>query len=96
MSLPEALHESLPHKIVRLHETLTKHDIPYAFGGAIALGYHSEPRATSDIDVNIFVSPDQTAVFIEALGELFTIADTDALSAEIRDRDQAQAFWGRY
>lgn len=40
---------------VRLSEVLTRGGIPHAIGGAIAYGFHAEPRATSDIDLNLFV-----------------------------------------
>lgn len=36
-------------------DTLERHDVPYAIGGAIALGYYAPPRATVDVDVNVFV-----------------------------------------
>jgi hypothetical protein len=49
----------LPQKIIDINTKLAEHNIPYAFGGAVALSYHSEPRATSDIDINIFVSPEE-------------------------------------
>jgi hypothetical protein len=45
-------------KVVKLNEVLAERNIPYAFGGAIALNYHREPRSTLDIDINIFLSPE--------------------------------------
>lgn len=38
-------------------DALERAGLPYAIGGAIALGFYSPPRATIDVDVNIFVSP---------------------------------------
>ena len=32
---------------------------PHAFGGALALAYYAEPRATIDIDLNVFVPADR-------------------------------------
>ena len=41
--------------ILRLHETLAGDQIAHAFGGALALAWCTEePRATNDIDLNIF------------------------------------------
>lgn len=40
-----------------LADALEAARLPYAIGGAIALGYHSAPRATIDVDVNVFVDP---------------------------------------
>lgn len=38
-------------------DALEAHHLPYAIGGAIALGFYAPPRATVDVDVNVFVSP---------------------------------------
>ena len=48
---------SLPEKIVALHAALDAAPgrVAHAFGGAIALAYYAEPRATIDIDLNVFV-----------------------------------------
>jgi len=43
---------SLPEKVVAIDSALT--GLPHAFGGALALAYYAEPRATVDIDVNVF------------------------------------------
>jgi hypothetical protein len=37
-------------------DALERRNIPYAIGGAIALGFYAPPRATVDVDVNIFVA----------------------------------------
>src|SRR4029079_9320585 len=44
---------NLAERIVALDEALA--DVPHAFGGALALAYYAEPRATVDIDLNLFV-----------------------------------------
>lgn len=41
----------------RVADALDAHRLPYAVGGALALAYYAPPRATVDVDVNIFVSP---------------------------------------
>ncbi len=49
---------TLADKIVDLNAALDEASIPHAFGGALALAFHvEEPRATRDIDVNVFVEP---------------------------------------
>lgn len=45
--------------IVTVHGRLDDVGISHAFGGALALGYVAEPRGTVDIDVNVFVPPEQ-------------------------------------
>jgi len=48
---------SLPEKVIAIHECLTQMKTAHAFGGALALAYYAEPRATIDIDINLFTSP---------------------------------------
>jgi hypothetical protein len=38
----------------------------YALGGAIALGFWAEPRGTVDVDVTIFVPPQQPTAGVRA------------------------------
>jgi hypothetical protein len=49
---------SLSEKIVELARVFGASDVPFAFGGALALAYYAEPRATVDVDINVFVVPD--------------------------------------
>jgi hypothetical protein len=48
---------SFTEVVVEVHEALEAAGVGHAFGGALALAYYAEPRATVDIDVNVF-SPD--------------------------------------
>lgn len=41
--------------VVEVHDLLDAAGIEHAFGGAVALAYYADPRATSDVDVNVFV-----------------------------------------
>lgn len=40
---------------VAVHRLLQQHDLPHAFGGALALNLYAEPRMTSDVDVSVFL-----------------------------------------
>lgn len=44
-----------------LADGLKSKGIDYAIGGALALGYYATPRATVDVDINIFVPPERVA-----------------------------------
>lgn len=48
-----------PDKLIAVHAALGREQIPYAVGGAIALGFYAVPRATTDIDLNIFLPADE-------------------------------------
>ncbi len=84
---------SLPEKIVAVHERLDRASIAHAFGGALALAYYAEPRATDDIDINVFVEPAAGAVVLDALTPLGVESDLDRLAVE-RD-GQCRLWWGR-
>lgn len=67
--------------------------IAHAFGGALALAYYAEPRATDDIDVNAFVEPAAGASVLEAVAPLDVESDLDEPAV---DRDgQCRLWWGR-
>lgn len=48
---------SIVDKVVTLQHALEHGHVPHAFGGALALAYHAQPRGTIEIDVNIFLPP---------------------------------------
>lgn len=59
---------TLPERLVALHRALARRRVPHAFGGAIALAYWTEdPRATSDIDLNVFRPADDCTPALRAL-----------------------------
>jgi hypothetical protein len=60
----------LAGRIVVLHELLDSLGVPHQFGGAIALAWYRNPRATTDIDVNLTVPPEAAAPVLGALAHL--------------------------
>jgi hypothetical protein len=84
---------SLPEKVVAIDEGLAAGQIAHAFGGALALAYYAEPRATIDVDVNLFIGPDQHPAVSSALSPLGV--DTTVDAAELARDGQARIWWGR-
>jgi hypothetical protein len=83
----------LPEKIVAIDDRLRKARIPHAFGGALALAYYAEPRATIDIDLNLFVPVSGYPKVRETLDPLGV---GDDLDPEALERDgQGRLWWGR-
>jgi hypothetical protein len=83
---------SLPEKVVAIHEQLRRSKTPHAFGGALALAYYAEPRATIDIDINLFVAP---SAYTSVERELAKLGVGDGATAEIVERDgQCRLRWG--
>jgi hypothetical protein len=82
---------TLTEKLIEVDRSLDAAGIGHAFGGAIALAYCSEPRATKDIDVNLAVGPAEAARVLDALEEIARTGDEQALA----DRDgQLRVWWG--
>jgi hypothetical protein len=80
-------------KVVAVDRALADAGIPHAFGGALALGYCvRNPRATGDIDVNVFVRVDQVPRLFTALPSQMSIHE-GAVDAATRD-GQVRLHWG--
>lgn len=84
---------TLPEKVVALHEALSDSRIPHALGGALALAYYAEPRATIDIDVNVFVSSERWRDVVDALAVLGVDAGTVDETA-LQQSGQCRLWWG--
>jgi hypothetical protein len=80
---------TLPEKVLAVDRALES--VPHAFGGALALAYHAEPRATIDIDVNVFVPVGDVDRVLAPLRELGVDID-DAASAVLRN-GQVRVMW---
>jgi hypothetical protein len=82
---------SLPEKIVAIHEQLDRAKTPHAFGGALALAYYAEPRATIDIDVNVFLAPSDYPAVARTLA---SVGVENGVDPEIVRRDgQCRLHW---
>src|SRR5262249_59963228 len=85
---------SLPEKIEAIDRQLEGQRIVHAFGGALALAYYAEPRATDDIDVNVFLAPKDFARLRAALKPLgITASDEDERAAQ--REGQVRLWWDR-
>lgn len=83
---------SLPDKVLAIHQRLVEAKVAHAFGGALALAYYAEPRATIDIDLNVFVSPAAYATIEQALLPL----GVTAIDPTVAECDgQCRSWWGR-
>lgn len=48
-------------------QALNAAGIPHAVGGAISYGYHTIPRRTTDIDIDVFLPPERAQEVLRAL-----------------------------
>lgn len=71
---------------------LTSAALPHAFGGALALAFHTgEPRGTRDIDVNIFLPVSEIDVVRSAFAKRIVFSDSQV--ADALANDQVRVFW---
>lgn len=82
---------SLAERIVALDGALD--DIPHAFGGALALAYYAEPRATIDIDLNLFVGVERFPEVAERLVRIGATADDPNVATLIQRDGQGRVLW---
>lgn len=83
---------TLVDKVLAVAAALDATDIPYAFGGALALAYATEePRGTRDIDVNVFVAPDDVDTVFDALPR--DVRHTAADRRAVQRDEQVRLFW---
>jgi len=69
-------------------------DVPHAFGGALALAYYAEPRATIDIDVNVFVQPTSAATVLGPLAALGVDVTAPGVEELVQRDGQVRVMWG--
>jgi nucleotidyltransferase AbiEii toxin of type IV toxin-antitoxin system len=82
---------TLAQRILAIDAALS--EIPHAFGGALALAYYAEPRATIDIDLNVFVPAARFADVAAPLVALGAAADDPAIADLVRRDGQARIMW---
>jgi hypothetical protein len=84
---------NLAPKIVSLHEMLESDGVLHQFGGAIALAWYRNPRATTNIDVNLTVPPEAAEPVLGQLTGLgVTVTPEDR--ARIAGDGEARLDWG--
>lgn len=78
--------------LFRVHDALDSAGLSHAFGGALALAWCvPEPRATADIDLNVFVPVDELDLVLAALPEEVEI--TPRARAHLEQDGQARLWW---
>lgn len=85
---------SLADRVIGIHRALSEGAVPHAFGGAIAFAYHAEPRATRDIDVNVFLPQSDSRNALQTLGDLGVTIDIDRDFARVERDSQVRVRWG--
>lgn len=84
---------SLPDKVTAIDGALRSARIPHAIGGALALAYYAEPRATVDVDVNVFVTTERWPAVRDALAPLGVDVAVDP--GKVGRNGQVRLWWDR-
>jgi hypothetical protein len=96
-ALPQGLRPAgaprLPEKVLAVQRALVESGAPHAFGGAIALAYYGEPRATLDLDINVFLPTDRWRDVIGALSPLGIEVEVD--EGALRSENEVRLPWNR-
>lgn len=77
----------------RLADAREQHGIPYAIGGAIAYGYFGAARGTKDVDLNLFVTPDDARPALSALIAAGVRLDPEEAIRRGRERGDAIGYF---
>jgi hypothetical protein len=78
--------DNLSTVVGRLIDALEASALDYAFGGALALAAWSEPRATADIDLVVWVDPSALTPLITVLRSAGVTVEDQAATAEGAER----------
>jgi hypothetical protein len=84
---------ALAGRIVAVHEMLDSMGVMHQFGGAVALAWYRNPRATTDVDLNVTVAPADADPVLGALTHL-GVSVSAADRALIKRDGQARLDWG--
>jgi len=82
---------TLAQRVLAIEDALS--GIPHAFGGALALAYYAEPRATIDIDLNVFVPAARFPEVAAPLIQLGAGADDPSIAAIVHRDGQVRVMW---
>lgn len=77
----------------QIADAFESEDIPYAIGGAIAYSAHSAPRATNDVDLNLFIDDSEVPKALAVLERLGINVDRDKALRQIKERGDFTAFY---
>jgi hypothetical protein len=84
----------LADRVVAIHRALADAGVPHAFGGALALAFHTHhPRGTVDIDLNLFVAHERPEGCFSVLPAGIAWGADDV--ERVRRDGQVRVFWER-
>ena len=84
-----------PAEVARfLADYLEAAGIPYAIDGALAYAYWGVARGTHDVDINLFIPPEELHNALDVLGQAGLTIDQAAAIASAETRGDARGYVG--
>jgi hypothetical protein len=87
---------SLLQVVLRIIDRFEAAKLDYALGGAIAYSAWAEPRATRDIDLNVWVDAEQLGHAFDTLGAAGVEIDRERAAADARERGMFVGYCHNY
>jgi hypothetical protein len=81
--------------VARLADRFDEDGLPYALGGALALGAWGVPRTTSDVDVSVFVSEKDLDGLLDSLERAGAMVDRTEAHRTVARTGLFVAYYGR-
>lgn len=85
----------LSDRLLSIAAALDDAKIPFAFGGAIARNYYAEPRATTDLDINVFLPESDSVPALAILRKVGVPMEVERVAAQIERDGQVRIPWDR-
>jgi len=79
----------------RLADRLDEDGLPYALGGALALGAWGVPRTTSDVDLSVFVGEEELDRLLDSLERTGVMVERDEARRSVTRTGLLVAHFGR-
>jgi hypothetical protein len=80
-------------RALQIAECFERANVPYAIGGALALGIWGVPRGTVDVDVNVFVEDDRVRAVASLLRSIGVSVNDDGAAAQSVARGMFVGTW---
>jgi hypothetical protein len=91
--MPDIVPSTPDQVAVELARRFDDFGIDYAIGGALAMGLWSEPRATLDVDLTLFLNPADAGQVVKVLETLGCLGDFDQVKASLNELGYCRVSW---
>lgn len=91
--MPDSVPSKPDQVAVELARRFDEFGIDYAIGGALAMGLWSEPRATLDVDLTLFLNPADVGQVVKVLESLGCVGDFNQVRSSLNELGYGRVSW---